>query len=69
MEDQVPLLWSQFLNVAYIYCQINESNTGVVLYKFSQTLLQMISEKGITSWSRGLLGAIGIVKQDNVSIK
>ncbi|KAF5275551.1 hypothetical protein FQR65_LT04154 [Abscondita terminalis] len=69
IEDKIPLLWSQFLSIALLHCDIDMQSAYILLYKFSQLLLQIATEKGISGWGKGLLGAIGIVKQESVSLK
>ncbi|KAF2894637.1 hypothetical protein ILUMI_11535 [Ignelater luminosus] len=69
LEDKLPLFWSQLLYLALIHSNIDESTAGLVLYKFSQYLLQITADKGISGWGKGILGAIGIVKQDSLSLK
>ena len=44
------------------YCEIDEPCCGSLLYKFAENLLQRSEEKD-SKWGRGLLGAIGILKQ------
>lgn len=50
-------------------CQSNERDVSVVLQKFSQLLLQLAAEKGVGGWGKGFLGALGIVKQDTISLR
>lgn len=57
------------LTAAQKSCEIDEAAAASNLYKFSEILLQHAGEKGGNGWGRGLLGAIGIVKQQQISLK
>uniref|UniRef100_A0A1Y1N595 Ectopic P granules protein 5 homolog n=2 Tax=Photinus pyralis TaxID=7054 RepID=A0A1Y1N595_PHOPY len=69
MEDKVPLIWSQFLKLTIIHCNIDMRSGSTIVYKFSQLLLQQSAEKGISGWGKGILGAIGIVKSESLSLR
>ncbi|KAK5643248.1 hypothetical protein RI129_007093 [Pyrocoelia pectoralis] len=69
IEDKIPLIWSQFLKLALIHCNIDMRSGSIILYKFSQLLLQQSAEKRISSWGKGILGAIGIVKNESLSVR
>lgn len=65
----MPLIWSDVINLSLKLCESDEPFTGAVLYKFAQILLQVAEDKEGSKWGRGLLGAIGIVKQTTISLK
>ncbi|KAF5285353.1 hypothetical protein FQA39_LY04452 [Lamprigera yunnana] len=69
IEDKLPLIWSQFLRVALIHSNIDMKSASLIVYKFSQILLQISAEKGLSSWGKGILGAIGIVKSDTLTLR
>lgn len=63
------LLWFDVLTAAQKSCEIDETAAATNLHKFAQILLQHAGEKSSNGWGRGLLGAIGIVKQQQISLK
>lgn len=65
----MPLLWFDILTAAQKSCEIDEAVAATNLHKFSQILLQNAGAAGSNGWGRGLLGAIGIVKQQQISLK
>ncbi|XP_056634672.1 ectopic P granules protein 5 homolog [Diorhabda sublineata] len=67
-EPKMPLIWCGFLMLVLQHAEIDEPYCGAVLYKFSQILLQFSDEKGPSKWGRGLLNAIGLTKQANISM-
>lgn len=69
MDDKIPLVWSQVLKLTLPHCEVNEPEAAAILHSFAHILLQNCSEKGISGWGKGLLGAIGIVKHDAASLK
>lgn len=68
VEAKIPLLWFDILTAAGKSCEIDEAAAAANLYKFSFVLLQHAGEKGGNGWGRGLLGAIGIVKQQQITL-
>lgn len=69
IESEVILLWFDILTAAKKGCIVDEAATATNLHRFAQILLQYAGEKGGNGWGRGLLGAIGIVKQQQISLK
>ncbi|XP_044253867.1 ectopic P granules protein 5 homolog isoform X2 [Tribolium madens] len=67
-ESKVPLLWIGIIRLTLQYCEIDENTTGVILHKFAKILIQISEDKAGSKWGRGLLSAIGISKQDAISI-
>ncbi|XP_063908736.1 ectopic P granules protein 5 homolog [Zophobas morio] len=67
-ESKVPLLWFGILRLALLHCEKDEATTGIILHRFAKILLQLSEDKGSSRWGKGLLSAIGISKQDSISI-
>lgn len=65
----MALLWFDVITAAQKSCEIDEAAAATNLHKFAQILLQHAGEKSGNGWGRGLLGAIGIVKQQQISLK
>lgn len=69
IECKVPLIWGDVLTLALKFCKTDEACAGAMLYKFSQILSNLSDEKEVSKWGRGILGAIGIVKQSPPSLQ
>ncbi|KAG5874036.1 hypothetical protein JTB14_007998 [Gonioctena quinquepunctata] len=67
-EQKMPLIWCGFLMLLLQHSEKDEPYCAIVLHKFSQILLQISEEKAGSKWGRGLLNAIGLNKQGNLSI-
>nr|CAI5847173.1 unnamed protein product [Callosobruchus analis] len=68
-ESKIPLIWLILLDLVIKNAERNERFCAVVLHKFSQILLEISEERAASRWGKGLLSAIGLVKQDDISIQ
>lgn len=68
-EPKLPLIWSDIINLSLKYVEIDEARCGTLLYQFTQLLIQLSEDKEGSKWGRSLLGAIGIVKTNSMSLK
>ncbi|CAG9823224.1 unnamed protein product [Phaedon cochleariae] len=67
-EPKMPLIWCGLLMLVSQHSEKDEQFCAVVLHKFAQILLQTSEDKGGSRWGRGLLTAIGLSKQANLSL-
>nr|CAH7757239.1 unnamed protein product [Callosobruchus chinensis] len=68
-ESKIPLIWLILLDLVIKNAERNERFCAVVLHKFSQILLEISEERAASRWGKGLLSAIGLAKQDDISIQ
>lgn len=74
MEPKLPLLWREAIKLSLKLCHLGgEDKVANTLRKLVHSHLLPVSESksGATGggWGRGLLGAIGLMKQGNVSMQ
>lgn len=69
MEPKLPLLWSSVLCLALEGCAIDTVVVRNCLQKFAEVLLEQSGDKNTSRWGQGLLGALGIMKQPQMSLK
>lgn len=71
MEPKLPVLWLVILKLSIQSCRSDEPGTSLALRRFSEILSHHSEEKGLSGslWRRGILGAIGIGKQPQISLK
>ncbi|KAK1120451.1 hypothetical protein K0M31_012430 [Melipona bicolor] len=67
-EEKLPLLWAKICELAYRQCQYNENTrTAARALKGLARSLLTIADDGGQGW--GILGAIGLKKNSNLSIR
>lgn len=69
MEHKFPLLWSTVLYLSLEGCELDTVIVRNCLQKFAAILLEHSGEKNTSRWGQGFLGALGIVKQPQISLK
>lgn len=69
VESKIPLIWIGIIRLSIEYCETDENTSGLILYNFAKILLQISEDKGTSKWGRGLLSAIGINRQNTISVK
>lgn len=77
IEDKLPLFWVQVIRLCLKLCHSgSEEKCAIILRRFVHQHLLLIaenkgapSESNAVSWGRGLLGAIGLIKQNAVSLQ
>ncbi|XP_060530773.1 ectopic P granules protein 5 homolog [Cylas formicarius] len=67
-EPKIPLVWFTILRLALDHCDKDETGSAILLYKFAQILLHMSEDKSGSRWGRGILSAIGMARQECVSV-
>ncbi|KAF7282452.1 hypothetical protein GWI33_002679 [Rhynchophorus ferrugineus] len=67
-ESKIPLLWLTMLKLALEMCEDREASAATLLFKFADVLMQLSEDKGGGRWGRGLLNAIGLTRQEAVSL-
>lgn len=68
VEDKVPLLWYKILRLSLKLSSEDESSARYNLNKFSHILIDKSGDKQESGWGWGLLKAVGLNRQSNISL-